>query len=308
MRMAMDGANAEGARTGGQSIFASVPAPGQGASAEVGGKRRVDMGGVPGQTRAPPQMAVRPDRPALTQIGGRRNVRKVHKAVASHVADRLGGLRFLDWSPDVMRQPAPPGQTALGDRGENLSGALQALCETAHTRVTLLAWTCALAPAQQVAGLEFPKDPDGRVGLAIRERTGRRVSSAAASDGLLRLLGLLAVLLAEDASTTYVLDGIERGIHPTRMAPLVELIEGAAERGVQVIATTHAPDLLAMVGEPTFLCTSVVCRNPGAESAVIRPVPTLPHAERLRRTQGLGKLHATGWMEDILHFSQEGAA
>lgn len=45
--------------------------------------------------------------------------------------------------------------------------------------------------------------------------------------------------------------------------------------------------------------------DPVAAQDDIRPAPKLPNAEELRRTQGLDRLHATGWMENILFFTAE---
>ena len=60
-----------------------------------------------------------------------------------------------------------------------------------------------------------------------------------------------------------------------------------------------------MIGDDTFNNTSVVCRLPDTDDAVIRPVCELPDSEKLRRSQGLGRLHASGWMEDALVFTGE---
>ena len=262
---------------------------------------------VAGQKKYGRQVAVRPDQPALTQIGEHKNVLKAHKELARHVVDSLGSMRFLDPSPVQMRKPSFPGQTVLGDRGENLPTVLQAICDDPGRRETLLEWTRELTP-MDVADFEFPKDPmSGRVQLFIREEDGNSVSAHSVSDGTLRFLGILAALLGKDRPGLYVFEEIEGGFHPSRQHLLVELIERQTAGGdIQVVTTTHSPDLLAMVGDETFKHTSVVCRNPDTADAVIRPVAALPNAEKLRRSQGLRKLHATGWMENILYFSQDG--
>ena len=252
------------------------------------------------------KVSVRPDQPALTQIGEHRKVLKAHKDLARHVADNLGSMRFLDPSPAQMREPAFPGQTVLGDRGENLPTVLQTICDDPSRRETLLEWIRELTP-MDVADFEFTKDPvSGRVQLFIREKDGNRVSGHSVSDGTLRFLGILAALLGTDRPGLYVFEEIDGGIHPSRQHLLVELIESqTADGDIQVVTTTHSPDLLAMVGDETFKHTSVVCRNPDTADAIIRPVVELPNAEKLRRSQGLHKLHATGWMENILYFSQD---
>ena len=116
---------------------------------------------------------------------------------------------------------------------------------------------------------------------------------------------MLAGLIGSESKGMYVFEEIDNGIHPSRMRLLLDLIEGQAAKGrIQVVTTTHSPDLLALVNDKTFDDTSVVCRRDETEDAVIRRVSKLPNAATIRRTQGLGQLHASGWMEDLIAFSQ----
>jgi AAA15 family ATPase/GTPase len=102
----------------------------------------------------------------------------------------------------------------------------------------------------------------------------------------------------------YFFEEIETGIHPSRLRLLLDLIEHqTSNNGVQVIATTHSPDLLQMINDSTFNHTSVVYRPRDTDHAIIRPVAELPNAAQLRAEQGLGPLHASGWMEDVLYFN-----
>ena len=161
-----------------------------------------------------------------------------------------------------------------------------------------------------VADFEFPTDPmTGRVQLALRERNGRIVSSYAASDGTLRLLAMLAALLGPNPAGLYVFEEIDNGIHPARQRLLLDLIEGqTAEGRIQVVTTTHSPDLLELVGDRTFEHTSVVCRLPDTDDAVVRPLADLPKAGTLRKSQGLGRLHRSNWMEDAILFTSSDTA
>ena len=248
-------------------------------------------------------VAVRPDQPALTQIAYHEPVLDAHKRVADHLAGILANVRFLEPSPRQMREPAFPGQVVLGDSGENLPTVLQAICNDPDRRETLLEWTRELTP-MDVADFRFQTEASGKVQLAIEEEDGRITSSRSVSDGTLRFLGILAALLGQRPRLC-VFEEIDSGIHPSRLHLLVELIESEVQKGdMQVVTTTHSPDLLACISDETFESTSVVCRNPGVSEAIIRPAKDLPNAEDLRRSQGLRKLHATGWMEDILYFSQ----
>ena len=157
-----------------------------------------------------------------------------------------------------------------------------------------------------VHDFEFPTDPTtGRVHLVIVERNGSRVSAYSASDGTLRFLAMLAALLGRNPARVYVFEEIDNGIHPSRQQLLIDLIEGQTEKGnYQVVTTTHSPDLVELVGNTTFENTSVVCRCPDTDSAEIRPVASLPNASKLRKSQGLGRLHRSGWMENAVLFEK----
>ena len=230
---------------------------------------------------------------------------KLHKEAVARVIDALGDMRFLDLSPEAMRQPAFPGQTILGDSGENLPAVLKKICADSNRRETLAEWIRELTP-MDVRDFEFPTDPiTGKVQLAFKESTGRVVSAYVASDGTLRFLAMLAALLGANPARLYFFEEIDSGIHPSRLRLLADLIERCtAENGIQVVATTHSPDLLSMVGDETFKNTSVVCRRPDTDTAVVRPVAGLPNADELKRSQGLGCLHASGWMENAISFTE----
>ena len=253
------------------------------------------------------RIAVRPDQPALTQIREHRNVVRLHKDWAGQVTEALANMRFLDLSPDRMRQPAFPGQTILGDGGENLPTVLKEICEDPKRREALIEWTRELTP-MDVQDFGFPTDTiTGRVQLAFREANGRIVSAWSASDGTLRFLAMLAALLGANPARFYVFEEIDNGIHPSRVRLLLDLIEGqTAKGGTQVVTTTHSPDLLSMIGGRTFRSTSVICRRPDTEDAVVRPIADLPDAGRLRESQGLGRLHTSGWLEDAILFDAGG--
>lgn len=254
------------------------------------------------------RVQVRWDQPALTQLRDHRKVVRDHKVLAEFVINGFANARFLDLVPDLMRQPAFPGQIILGDSGENLPTVLREICADPQRKETLAAWTRELTP-MDVRDFEFPTDPlTGRVQLVIREANDRAVSAYSASDGTLRFLTTLAALLGTNPAGLYFFEELDNGIHPSRMRLLIDLIEGqTAKGGSQVVTTTHSPDLLALVNDRTFENTSVVYRDEDSADGIIRPVAKLPKARELRQTQGLRRLHTTGWMEDTLAFSEGGS-
>ena len=246
------------------------------------------------------------ERPILKALSSRRgNLSPAMSNVFQITCRALGGLgtiRFLDPVPDRMREPASPRATSMGDGGENLSTALQGICADPKRRETLTSWLHELTP-MDVTGFEFPRDPGGRVHLVICEKNGRKVSAASASDGTLRFLALLVALFDRyDAGLFF--DELDTGIHPVRLGLLLDLFEGPARGDRQIIGTTHAPTLLTAMNDETFEHSSVVCRLEDADDAIIRPLAAFPNVRDLRQDQGLGPLHESGWMEDMLAFGE----
>ena len=213
-------------------------------------------------------------------------------------------IRFLEPSADRMKAPSFPGATILGDFGENLATVLQAICSDSARRDVLTAWLRELTP-MDVRDFQFPSDPNGWVYLRILEGNGRKISVTSASDGTLRFLVMLAALLGTDPAGLYFFEEIDNGIHPARLSLLIDLLERqTAKDQIQVVATTHSPGLLDMVSDATFENTSVVYRDENSADAIIRPVAGLPRVRELRKSQGLGRLHAAGWMENMLAFAE----
>ena len=216
----------------------------------------------------------------------------------------LASIRFMELSPERMREPSIPGARVLGDSGENLPTVLEAICSDPVRKDTLMSWVRELIP-MDIVDLTFPRDPSGRVHLQVRERNGRTVSAYSVSDGTLRFLGMLAALLGEDRAGIYFFEEIDTGIHPNRLWLLVDLIQRqTAKGGIQVITTTHSPDLLNVINDETFESTSVVSRLEDTDNAIMRSVDNLPKAKKLRESYGLGRLHSTAWMESTLAFTE----
>ena len=241
----------------------------------------------------------------MTQIREYRWLAKSHKDGAQRVIDSLASMRFLDLIPDGMRKPSFPGQTILGDGGENLPTVLHQICADRERRRRLIDWVRALTP-MDVDDLQFPVDPitaafnssssRRRQDLFRVQRFRRHVAFPRHAGGAARGRPDQVLLLRRD-----------RQRHPPRAARLLlELIEKqTAAGGMQVVTTTHSPGLLTSVNDSTFRHTSVVCRPETAADAIIRPVAKLPDAEKLRTSQGLGRLLMGGWMEDMIAFTED---
>ena len=224
--------------------------------------------------------------------------------VMLQVSMNLSRMLFLELSPDRLREPSLPGVSSLGDTGHSLPTALEAICANPQRKAVLLSWLHELTP-MDVSDLEFPVDLNGRINLRIVEADGRKISAYSASDGTLRFLGMLAALLNADFEGLYFIEEIDNGIHPARLHLLLDLIERQTAKGkIQVVATTHSPDVLDLINDTTYENAVVVYRDEDSADAVIRRVAQLPNAGELRKSQGLGRLHASGWMENTLSFAE----
>ncbi len=221
-----------------------------------------------------------------------------------HYLAPLGKMRFLQFSPDRIREPSFPGATMLGDYGQNLPSVLETICADSTRERNLMSWLQELSP-MDVKEFDFPRDPSGRIHLHIVERNGRKVSAYSASDGALRFLGILTALFDPNADGLYFFEEIDKGIYPHRLWLLEDFIKRQTDNGkVQVITTTHSPALLSWLRDGAFENTSIVYRDEYWADSVIRPIADLYNLRELRKSATLGELFTEGWLEAAMKFSE----
>lgn len=246
------------------------------------------------------------ERPVLSQIVERADVKlpKV-KDLARQALSALGSMRFLDLSPEAMRLPSIPGQTVLGDRGENLSSVLHAICEKPELKRALVEWVRELTPLD-ASDFDFPSDQTGRILLTLVEGNGQRTSAYSASDGTLRFLAMIAALLGTQPARFYFFEELENGIHPTRLNLLLALIEQKVAVGkIQMVATSHSPQLLGYLGTEARESASLIYRLADEAEGRIRRIMDIPEASRVLLGHEISRLHASGWLEDAVAFAEE---
>jgi predicted ATPase len=211
----------------------------------------------------------------------------------------------MDLDPDELRKPSFPGQTVLGDRGENLSSVLQAICNNPQKKQALLGWVQELTPMDAV-DFEFVPDQIGRILLTLVESNGQKISAYSASDGTLRFLAMIAALLGDEPAQFYFLEEIDNGIHPTRLHMLVQLIEQVTkEKNIQMVATTHSPQLLQLLSPESLENASLTYRLPDRPDAQIKRILDIPDARRLIDKKGAARLHESGWLETAVYFTAD---
>jgi predicted ATPase len=242
--------------------------------------------------------------PVVSQLPHKKDVPARYRRPASRFVEELQSMRFLDLSPDAMRLPSIPGQTILGDRGENLSSVLQAICNDLSLKNALSEWIRELTPID-VVDFEFVPDQAGRVLVSLVESSGQKTSAYSASDGTLRFLAIIAALMGPDSARFYFLEEIDNGIHPTRLGLLLQLIEQHTRQGkVQIVATTHSPQLLAMLSEDARQHAVLVYRLEHEAEARIQRIMSIPSVREVLERQNLSRLHESGWLENVMKYTQ----
>jgi predicted ATPase len=253
-----------------------------------------------------PGYPMRNDRPALTQIIELEASIEPEVIIEAQKECRaflrsITSMRFLDLDPQALRRPAIAGQTILGDKGENLSSVLQAICSDANSKEALIEWTRELTPLD-VGDMKFPEvSLEGKVQLQIVETGGREISAESASDGTLRFLAFAAALLGTDPARFYFFEEIENGIHPNRAHLLINLLRNSTRKGgIQVAGTTHSPALLNFLDEPSLRDASLVYR--AGTVSKIRSFGDIPALWQVAGNSRAGELHGSGWFENAAAF------
>ena len=191
----------------------------------------------------------------------------------------------------VFRQPqdAALRRTPLAEDFSNLGLFLNYLRTDPQTRETLLEHLRDLYSDLQEVDVEVR---GGTVELYVLEQDKPPVSAKRLSDGTLRYLALLAILLDPQPPALVCIEEPELGLHPDLLPKLADLLVDASER-MQLIVTTHSDILVdAFTERPEDV---VVVERPQSESRFRR----LEKSEQLQRwlqQYRLGQL----WLEGEL--------
>lgn len=128
---------------------------------------------------------------------------------------------------------------SLDHAGDDLAAALQTILEIGDGEALHRAVDAAFPGAQ----LEIETTDDCRFRVALRMRGMQRAFAAhELSDGTLRYLCLLAALTSPRPPLLLAFNEPETSLHPELLAPLAQLLVGAAERS-QLWITTHSREL-----------------------------------------------------------------
>jgi len=129
----------------------------------------------------------------------------------------------------------------------------------------------------------------GLVDVRVEEKNGITIPASRLSDGTLRWLSLLTILLHPEPPSVVCLEEPELGLHPDMIRPLTKLLLSASER-MQLIVTTHSDSLIdELSGTPMSV---IVCEKENG-STILKRLDPDKLSDWLKRYT-LGQLWRTG--------------
>ena len=135
----------------------------------------------------------------------------------------------------------------------------------------------------------YTKIIGGLVDLRLEEEGGISIPASRLSDGTLRWLSLLTILLQPDPPPLVCIEEPELGLHPDVIRPLAKLLLGASER-MQLVVTTHSD---ALIDELSETAKSVIVCEKHNGSSVLKQLDSDQLSDWLKRYT-LGQLWRTG--------------
>lgn len=158
-------------------------------------------------------------------------------------------------TPARLPQPTDlPTDFLLAD-GSNLGLILHDLSQTSAKRDELIHY---LRRFYEHARFVSTKIQGGSLQFYVEEEGGRLIPASRLSDGTLRYLCLLAILLHPNPPPVVAIEEPELGLHPDILPTVAELLRNASER-TQLFVTTHSDALVSALSDnPENI---LVCEN-----------------------------------------------
>jgi len=259
----------------------------------------------------------------LSQFSGRRAESRANEEVADKAREEFSAITPLELRPEALRQYSPRGRAELGEHGENFASVVADLWERANTPQfrfvnesgksqleqfvdtdarnsmdALRSWLGEITP-RAITEVLTQQTPTGEVIFAVREEPYEEpIAAPSLSDGTLRFAALALVATAIPGRRALVVEEIENGINPSRVALLVQMLEQAtADTKVQVIASSHSPAVLDYTGERAVESAVVIGWDEQNQSSRPVLIKNLPSFEEIRKHETLGDLQIEGWLQ-----------
>lgn len=189
--------------------------------------------------------------------------------VFHHLEKQYSSIQlYRDWQfgpQAALRKPARSDevQDRLARSGHNLAVIVAAM--DARTKKRVLSELQTLYPGIQ--GLSSKPVTGGMLELYLEEEGGIEIPASRLSDGTLRYLSLLVILLDGNPPPLIAIEEPELGLHPDVIPQIARLLIEASER-TQLVITTHSRLLVDCLGDDPE--SIVVCEKHDGESVFER--------------------------------------
>jgi predicted ATPase len=193
---------------------------------------------------------------------------------------------------DTRGQPEAGPQERLSKTGDNLPNVIQYLKERHPERLESI-FERLRRRVPRLESVEAEPMQDGRLLLQIKDAPfDRPVMSRYVSDGTLKMLSYLMVLMDPDPPQFIGIEEPENFLHPRLLPDLAEECRAASERS-QLLVTTHSPFFLNGVRPDEV---RVIYRDEKGYSQVMRAIDIQGVREFVQANASMGHL----WMEGHL--------
>ncbi|MGA9673453.1 MAG: AAA family ATPase [Terracidiphilus sp.] len=213
----------------------------------------------------------------------------------------LSGIEFFDPLASAARDYSARVKR-MSESGEGIASIIHEI-ETNGNKPALLEWLKELRP-DEVDDIYALEGLNSDFMLAIKEGN-EEFRAPILSEGTLRFIALAAAFFQPSMPKVLVIEEIEKGLHPSRLRLLLELMRSQSKRtGTQVFATTHSPTLLNWLTEEDRKTTFVCTRDAESGATKMRSLAEVPNLEGLiKKHYNLDQLFEEGWLESVLHES-----
>jgi ABC-type cobalamin/Fe3+-siderophores transport system ATPase subunit len=210
-------------------------------------------------------------------------------------------IQFLDPSPAVLRGYSSKVER-MSESGEGFAALIHEIASNG-SKPALLEWLKELRP-DEVDDISALEGLNNDYMVAIKEGN-KEFRAPVLSEGTLRFIALAAAFFQPSMPKVLVIEEIEKGLHPSRLRLLLELMRSQSKRtGTQVFATTHSPTLLNWLTEEDRKTTFVCTRDAKSGATKMRSLSEVPKLEELiQKNYNLDQLFEEGWLESALHES-----
>lgn len=236
--------------------------------------------------------------------------------IAQQVSQAIGGCWYLRWTARNLALPTalnPDRRFRLEGNGFGLPTLIDDLLnydresfsalEREFTQIFPHVRTIALVQQQ---GFNSPVDqsdetltlqPSAGKQVVFRlKNTDRDLPASQAAEGMLYILGYLALMYLPQPPRVLLIEEPENGIHPNRVGDIVRILRRLVERHpeTQIVMTSHSPYLV-----DAFQPDEVTwCRRNTEGDVILTRLDTLPEVERSLSVFSLGEIW-TGELEPL---------